>query len=227
MAHRPLIAAGSRSTAVFAGMLGAIFLILAMASARADSLKEFESQLFKREPYVQLTKVDAPAFTLTAADGRAVSLSDFKGKVVVLYFVYARCKDLCPLTNDLIASIQEKINATPMRGHVQLITIVTDTEDAEKTAEIIRGFPRRHGFDTGNWVALYRGALEPDATIKLAQQYSLKFIYAEGGDQVHSTVICLIDQRGVERARYHGLNFDHANFISHVKALIDDRPDDG
>ena len=40
----------------------------------------------------------APDFTLTGADGEPVSLSDLRDKVVVLYFGYTFCPDVCPTT---------------------------------------------------------------------------------------------------------------------------------
>ena len=35
-------------------------------------------------------------FTLSDPDGRRVALADFKGKLVLLYFGYATCPDVCP-----------------------------------------------------------------------------------------------------------------------------------
>ena len=40
----------------------------------------------------------APDFTLTGAGGQQVSLSDLRDKVVVLYFGYTFCPDVCPTT---------------------------------------------------------------------------------------------------------------------------------
>lgn len=188
----------------------------------AHSLKDLETELLEREAYFEVTEYEAPGFTLTDPTGKTVSLSDFSGKVAVLYFVYARCKELCPLQNDFIASIQEQLNITPMREQVQFVSVLTDTEDAQETAEIIRGFPRRHGFDTSNWIGLYRGSLEPLAAVDLAETYGLRFDILEDGDQIHPVVTFLIDQQGVVRARYHGLYFNPANFISHINALMHD-----
>ena len=37
-------------------------------------------------------------FTLTNDEGKTVSAADYRGKVVLLYFGYTHCPDVCPLT---------------------------------------------------------------------------------------------------------------------------------
>ncbi|MBZ0293855.1 MAG: SCO family protein [Anaerolineae bacterium] len=48
------------------------------------------------------TVIDPPRpltdFTLTADSGEPMSLSDLRGKVVLLYFGYTNCPDICPIT---------------------------------------------------------------------------------------------------------------------------------
>jgi len=204
--------------------VSALFLPLAagLASAlSAHSLKDLEDKLLKREAYVEIVNRPAPSFTLQAADGVPVSLLDFRGKVVVLNFIYAGCPDVCPLQSESIASIQEKINKTPMRDLVQFISITTDPEN--DTADILKSYHAQHGLDPANWIFLTSGADQPAATRELAQQYGLKFTETEDGYQVHGVVTHLIDKSGNLRARYHGLKFNHINVILHINALGNDR----
>ena len=42
----------------------------------------------------------APGFTLTSQTRKSVSLGDFRGKTVVVTFIYASCTDTCPLLTD-------------------------------------------------------------------------------------------------------------------------------
>lgn len=207
---------------MLAAVLGLALAAATAAPAAAHSVKALEAKILERETYVQMTDTPAPGFTLQDADGREVRLDDFKGKVVVLNFVYARCKDVCPLHSNVIASIQERINATPMRDAVQFVSIATDTEDAPETADIMRSYAARFGLDPVNWMFLYRGLAPKDGTIKLAERFGLKFSYTEDGDQVHGVVTHVIDKRGVMRGRYHGLKFDPVNLIMHVNALTNE-----
>ena len=211
--------------------MAAAILCLALVAAAsppvsAHSLKSLENQLSKREAYVEITNREAPKFTLRDAEGREVSLDDFRGKVIVLNFVYARCKDICPLQSYVVASIQEKINATPMRDLVQFISIATDTEDARDTGNIMLSYAARFGLDPLNWLFLYRGSGPADTTIRLAERYGLKFTSTEDGDQMHGAVIHLIDTNGVIRARYHGLKFKPVNLVMHINALTNEHHQD-
>ena len=44
-----------------------------------------------------MTPVAAPAFTLDDQFGKRVSLADYRGKAVLLTFLYVECPDVCPL----------------------------------------------------------------------------------------------------------------------------------
>ncbi len=50
----------------------------------------------------------APEFRLESADG-PVSLADFRGKVVLVFFGYANCPDVCPLTLNHLAHIYREL----------------------------------------------------------------------------------------------------------------------
>lgn len=202
--------------------LGLALAGAAMTPAKAHSLNQIEEQIFERESYLELTDKEAPRFALEDAEGRNVNLDDFRGKVVVLDFIFARCKEACPLQSELIAFVQERINGTPMRDMVQFVSIATDTEDARETAEIMRSYHAKHGLDPVNWVFLYRGSGAADATVRLAERYGLKFMYTSDGDQMHGVVTHIIDKDGVLRARYHGLKFNPTNLVLHVNALTND-----
>jgi protein SCO1 len=190
------------------------------APALAHSLQFVEGDLSKNERYLQLMNEPAPKFTLEDAYGNKVSLDDFKGKVVVLNFIYARCKEECPLQSALIASIQKQVNQTPMREQVQFVTIATDTEDPGATAAVMRSYGNIHGLNSGNWVFLHGGSAQPGLGIAFARAYGLEFVPTDSGEQMHGVVTFLIDQNGMLKARYHGLRFDPVSLIVHAGALL-------
>ncbi len=190
------------------------------APAAAHSLSKLEGRLKKRETYVQIVNRPAPDFALFDAHGRSFRLADFRGKVVILNFVYTNCPDICPLHSETIADIQEEVNRTPMRDRVRFISITTDPERDRPV--VLKAYGPVHGLDPVNWLFLTSGVDKPDATRKLAQRYGLKFSPTKDGYQMHGLVTHLIDKSGNLRARYHGLKFDPTNLIVHVNALTND-----
>jgi protein SCO1/2 len=202
-------------------ILSAFALTLALAPrAGAHSLEELEKALAERERYVEFRNESAPEFALQDVDGRPVALRDFRGKVVVLNFIFASCTDVCPLHSELIASIQKDINQTPMRELVQFVTVTTDPE--RDTAEVLKPYGATHGLDPANWVFLTSGAARPDETRSIAMRYGLRFTPTPDGQFMHGVVTHLIDKEGLLRARYHGLKVEPTNFIVHVNALVND-----
>lgn len=66
-------------------------------------------------------------------NGTSISLSDFKGKVVALYFGFTYCPDVCPTMLSTLTSIRKKL-PEDLRGNFQIIFITVDPErdDQEK-----------------------------------------------------------------------------------------------
>lgn len=193
-------------------------LVAAMASpGAAHTLEELQEQLGEREVYFQPTDRAAPSFRLTDPEGREVGLDDFRGKVVVLHFIYTNCPDVCPLHAERIAEIQKMINGTPMRDLVQFVTITTDPEN--DTAEVMREYGQAHGLDPVNWLFLTSGPEQPEATRTLAERFGHKFTKTDDGYQMHGIVTHVIDRDGRWQANFHGLKFSPTNLVVYINAL--------
>jgi len=198
-----------------------LLLLSLPVTASAHSLKDLESLLGSREKYFQSIDKMAPDFALQDADGTPVQLSDLRGKVVVLHFIYARCPDICPLHADRIAEIQSMVNQTPMKAQVQFVTITTDPKN--DTPDILRVYGEQHRLDPANWVFLTTRAEQPeDASRNLAERFGHKFMKEEGGYQVHSIVTHVIDKEGHWRANFHGLRFQPTSLVVFINALVND-----
>ncbi|MEH6443478.1 MAG: SCO family protein [Oceanospirillaceae bacterium] len=66
-------------------------------------------------------------FTLASSNGHDVSLSDFKEKVVLIFFGYTNCADICPTTVAHINQMMKKLTAV-QRAKVQVLFISFDSE---------------------------------------------------------------------------------------------------
>ena len=74
---------------------------------------------------LQLLKVmPAPDFSLTDQHGRTTSLSEFRGKVVVLSFFDSACDDICPVLESELA--QAAADLGPAANRVAFLTVNTD-----------------------------------------------------------------------------------------------------
>lgn len=204
--------------ATLAAALG--FLALA-PGAFAHSLHELETELGSREKYFQAIDQAAPNFVLQDADGHPVGLPDFRGKVLVLHFIYTHCPDVCPLHAERIAEIQSLVNQSPMKQQVEFITITTDPK--RDRGDVLTAYGKAHDFDATNWIFLTTKPGQPeDATRQLAKQFGHRFDKTDDGYQTHGIVTHVIDREGRWRANFHGLKFEPSNLVIFVNALVND-----
>ena len=109
-----------------------IVLLAAVAGYFLFRPQRFHGQLIE-PPY------PVPSFTLQSSNG-PVSLSDFKGKVVVLYFGYTSCPDVCPVTlatlHQALASLGSKANAV----QVLFVSVDWKRDTTDVTANYVSHF---------------------------------------------------------------------------------------
>lgn len=190
-------------------------------TASAHSIDELETMLGDKEKFFQPIDEPAPGFALRNADGAVVSLTDLRGKVVILHFIYTNCPDVCPLHAERIAEIQKIVNETPMKEQLQFVSVTTDP--ANDSPDVLRDYGPAHGLDSANWVFLTTAPNQPeDATRRLAEAYGHRFDKTESGYQVHGVVTHVIDKGGRWRANFHGLKFEPINLVLFVNGLVND-----
>ena len=198
-------------------VLALLFAALAVP-ASGHSLEYLEQDIIQSEKYFQPEDKTAPGFTLQDADGKLVSLSDFRGKIVVLHFIYTNCPDFCPLHAEKLAQVQKMVNITPMKSMVQFISVTTDP--SRDKGQVLKDFGTDHGLDPVNWIFLTnaKDAAE-DSIRKLTLTYGVEFKPAVEGDQMHGVVTMVIDHNGKLVGRFHSLRFENLNLVNFVNAL--------
>jgi protein SCO1/2 len=99
------------------------------------------------------------ALELTDADGKQRHLADFKGKVVVVFFGYTQCPDVCPTTMVELAQVKKALGADGDR--VQGVFVTIDPE--RDTAAVLKAYVTNFSPD---FVALRGTAEETKAAAK-------------------------------------------------------------
>ena len=86
---------------------------------------------------VDITGADyAREFEMTDQNGQIRHLQDFKGKVVVLFFGYTQCPDVCPTTMSELAEVKRTLGAQGDRLQVLFVTI----DPQRDTPEVLKGY---------------------------------------------------------------------------------------
>jgi protein SCO1/2 len=129
-------------------------------------------------------------FTLTDSSGHQRSDSDFRGKLMIVYFGYTFCPDVCPA--DLMAITQALDALGPAADGVQPVFITVDPErDSKVLAEYVRAFHKSLIGLTGS----------PEEIRKVANAYKAFYAKVPGtrdGDYAidHTGVIYLMGRSG-------------------------------
>lgn len=80
-----------------------------------------------REPQFALQNVTGllPGleFSLTDQDGRPVTASDYRGKIVLLYFGYTHCPDACPTTLTMLSEALRRLGPEASKVRVLFVTV--------------------------------------------------------------------------------------------------------
>ena len=86
---------------------------------------------------IDITGADyAKGFTLTDHTGQSRSLRDFKGKVVVLFFGYTQCPDVCPTSMTELVEVKRLLGADADKLQGVFVTV----DPARDTAELLKAY---------------------------------------------------------------------------------------
>ena len=109
--------------------VAALALALSLLAACAPDKLAFKS--------IDITGADyAKGFTLKDQNGQVRALSDFKGKVAVLFFGYTQCPDVCPTSMTELAEVKRLLGADGERLQGLFITV----DPARDTPELLKAY---------------------------------------------------------------------------------------
>lgn len=82
-------------------------------------------------------------FSLLDPDGKVRSLSDFKGKVVVVFFGYTQCPDVCPTTLTEMQQVMTLLGPQADKVQVLFVTVDPDRDTAAILKQYVPAFDSR------------------------------------------------------------------------------------
>jgi protein SCO1/2 len=97
---------------------------------------------------------------LTGHDGKPRVLADFRGKVVVLFFGYTHCPDICPTTLADVAAVMKKLGPDAARVQVLFVTLDPERDTPEIMAQYVPAFDPAFLGLSGDAAATQRAAKE-------------------------------------------------------------------
>jgi protein SCO1/2 len=168
-------------------LLAAIGLVLVTSGrSRVSSPRTAASSMF--DGPTMPPGLRAADFSLLDQNGRRVTLSQYRGYVVVMTFIHSLCHDACPL---MVETIKGALNDLPDSGRgVPAIGItVAPAEDTRANRD---RFLSRH--EMAQRLAFLNGPRS--AVQRVWHAYAIQPVQ---GPVDHSTFVLLIDKRGIER----------------------------
>ncbi|WP_185970463.1 MULTISPECIES: SCO family protein [unclassified Mesorhizobium] len=158
----------------------------------------------------------APDFTLTSQDRARVSLSDFRGKVIAIAFIYTYCTDVCPMLTANMASVQEKLGFA-FGSKIDFVSITVDPE--RDTPDVLKEYAQNFGADLKGWSFLTG---DPAVVHEVGRKYGVIANKAANGDVDHTLLTSLVDRNGILRVQYLGVRFDLEEFRDDLVSLLDE-----
>lgn len=128
---------------------------------------------------VDVTGADyAKDFELTDHNGQVRHLADFRGKVVVMFFGYTQCPDVCPTTMTELAEVKKLLGTDGER--LQGLFVTVDPE--RDTPEVLKAYMAN--FDP-TFLAL---RTTPDKLMQLAKDYKVYYKKVDGNTPTSYTM---------------------------------------
>jgi protein SCO1/2 len=130
------------------------------------------------------------ALALTDHSGKPRTLADFKGKVVVIFFGFTQCPDVCPTTLAQMGKVVKELGADGNKVQVLFVSVDPERDTPELLKQYTTAFHP-------SFLGLYGDA---EATTRAAKEFKIYVQKqpAKGGGYTvdHSAGTFILDQQG-------------------------------
>lgn len=149
------------------------------------------------------------------ADGTdPVRLSGYRGKPLVVSFVYTSCYHICPTTTQHLAKIVRTARAALGTDSFRVVTIGFDTP--KDTPAAMRRFAREQRVDLPGWDFL---SVDAETMRQLTTDFGFQYFSAPQGFD-HLIQATVLDADGKVYRQVYGMNFDTPLLVEPLKELV-------
>jgi protein SCO1/2 len=193
-------------------MVGIICLLVVAAAIVVNILFDKPAS-FRGTTYAE-PYPPAPEFSLTDAKGKTINLEDVRGKIVLLFFGYTYCPDICPTTLAQLKLAMQDLGKKSEQVQVIFISVDPKRDSSESMQNYVERFdPAFMGL----------GGTEEELA-PIWNEYGIFREIVEGTSENnyivnHTGRIILIDQDGNLRLSY-GLQVDPKDISQDIQILL-------
>ncbi len=193
------------------------FRTIVLAALMAGSCAVFGACDYAPEPngaYQASSDADClPAVSLLDQNGNRVSLASFKGKPVLIDFVYTSCPGPCSVLTSKLVSVAQDLG--PRLGkQVQMISITLDPE--RDSPKVLKEYAWRLGADRPGWKFLTGTPQEIDQVLA---PYKVRRMKEADGSVTHMETLFLLGPDGRQRRIYNGVEVKPAVMSAEAENL--------
>ena len=157
---------------------------------------------------------EVPDFAFTDQDGRHISLHQFRGKMLMVTFIYTHCPfpDFCPRMSSNFAEIYKQLGSNASLADTQLLSVSFDPE--HDTPKVLRdyGFSVAHTHNAALFHRWQFAAPKAADLPKIADFFALT-VKPEGGLITHNLSTAVIGPDGKIVKWYHGGDWQVSDLI--------------
>ena len=168
---------------------------------------------------------EVPDFAFTNQDGKPVSIKQFRGKVLMVTFIYTRCPfaDFCPRMSSNFESIYKQLASNPAIADTQLLSVSFDPEHDKPSVLRDYGFAVAHTRDAALFRHWQFAAPKAADLPKIADFFALT-VKPEGGLITHNLSTAVIGQDGKIVNWYHGGDWQVSDLIKDAASAGTGKP---
>jgi protein SCO1/2 len=158
----------------------------------------------------------APDFALQDTAGKPVSLSDYRGRTVLLAFIFTTCPGVCPLISKQMEYVQRELKAAGLFGRRAVMLSMTIDPETD-TAPVLAEYAAQYGADPAGWRFVRETVERTEPVLKAYDEWAKKL---PKGELDHPARVYLIDPKGNIREIYSLAFFNEKQALIDIRALV-------